>query len=198
MDKFKLVCFYILSFTWGIILSLAGSFMILALLIAGKKPKLFHGRVYIQVGKNWGGCEMGCFFICDDHPSITLKQHECGHGIQNILFGPLTPFLVSIPSAARYQLRERKSYKAMCIYDAILAGALVLISAGILVPGIVFNILALIIVGGSFAVYVIALLIWLAFIETPKYKNTPWPDYDYGVWFERTATEWGKKLFPEQ
>ena len=197
-SKFKLAIFYILSFTWGIVMSLLGSFMILALLIIGKKPKLFHGRVYIEVGKDWGGCEMGCFFICDDTPTLSLKQHECGHGIQNILFGSLTPFLVSIPSAIRYQLRERKSYKSMCIYDAIVSLFLLIISTGVFIPGVIFNILALLIIGSLLLIYIVGLLIWLLFIETPKYKCTPWPDYNQGVWFERTATEWGKKLFPKE
>lgn len=35
-----------------------------------------------------------------------IKQHEAGHGVQNIMFGPLMPFLVSIPSAIRYWHRE--------------------------------------------------------------------------------------------
>lgn len=197
-DKLKLAIFYVLSFTWGIVMSLIGSFVILALLIAGKKPELFHGRVYIRVGESWGGCEMGCFFICDNHPSLALKQHECGHGIQNILFGPFTPFLVSIPSAFRYHLRRLKSYKAKYIYDIIVTSILLIICAGILTPGIMFNLLALIIIGSVALAYVTLIAIWLTFIETPKYETTPWPDYNYGVWFEKTATEWGKKLFPEE
>ena len=198
MNKLKLILFYTLSFTWGIIMSITGSFIILALLVIGKKPELFHGRVYIQIGKNWGGCEMGCFFICSENSSLALKQHECGHGIQNILFGPFTPFLVSIPSALRYQLRERKSYKSMCIYDTIISLILIIIGVGVLIPGVIFNILPLLITGGLLMTYIVTVIIWLVFIETPKYKGTPWPDYNYGVWFERTATEWGEKLFPEK
>ena len=101
MSKLKLAGFYILSFTWGIVMSLIGALIILILLIAGQKPKLFHGRIYIEIGKGWGGCELGCFFLCSKGSSLSLKQHESGHGIQNILFGPFTPFLVSIPSATQ-------------------------------------------------------------------------------------------------
>ena len=35
-----------------------------------------------------------------------MLYHESGHGIQNLLFGPLMPFVVSIPSAIRYWYRE--------------------------------------------------------------------------------------------
>lgn len=51
--------------------------------------------------------------------------HECGHGIQNIIFGPLFPFLVAIPSVIRYWYREviwrkdRERYFQLPKYDDI-------------------------------------------------------------------------------
>lgn len=125
MKKLKLILFYVLSFTWGIILSSIGLIACLGLLITGHKPHLFHGRVYFEVGSNWGGMELGCFFICGKNPSLHIKQHECGHGIQNIIFGPLTPFLISIPSAIRYWYREiiyrkdKMKYYSLPSYDSI-------------------------------------------------------------------------------
>jgi hypothetical protein len=34
------------------------------------------------------------------------KQHEVGHSVQNCFFGPLMPFIVSIPSVIRYWYRR--------------------------------------------------------------------------------------------
>ncbi len=196
MNKLKLIGFYILSFTWGIIMSLIGALVILILLIAGQKPKIFHGRVYIEVGNNWGGCELGCFFICSKYESLSLKQHEAGHGIQNIIFGPLTPFIISIPSAIRYWLRNIESYKLKYVYGIILSVILIGISIAIYIVGVVFNSLILIILGSVLLLYVAILMDWLVFIETPRYKKA-YPSYD-DVWFEGTATKWGEKLFPKE
>lgn len=52
-------------------------------------------------------------------------MHEWGHGIQNIILGPLMPFLVAIPSCIRYWYREllvrsgEKKYADLPDYDSI-------------------------------------------------------------------------------
>lgn len=88
------------------------------------KPHIFHRRVYVEMNKgNWGGVSLGCFFICSRNSSDTLKAHECGHMIQNIIFGPLMPFVVGIPSIIRYWYRElhynRRNQEPPTSYDAI-------------------------------------------------------------------------------
>lgn len=77
-----------------------------ALLISGHKPKTYKGSVYFEVGKSWGGVNFGPFFFVDDKTTLHTVQHEWGHGIQNIIFGPLHVFLVAIPSAIRYHYRN--------------------------------------------------------------------------------------------
>lgn len=111
MKTLKTIIFYLLSFTWGGIMSFIGLFVMLVLMITGHKPKLFYNRIYIEVGENWGGLELGCFFIANKDCSLHIKQHETGHTIQNIIFGPLYLFVIAIPSAIRYQYRELKYYK---------------------------------------------------------------------------------------
>lgn len=37
-----------------------------------------------------------------------LLSHEHGHGVQNCIYGPLMPLLVSIPSSTRYHFRNFK------------------------------------------------------------------------------------------
>ena len=96
--------YWILQCTWGIIMTFIGAVAALGLIITGHKPKHMGPTVYFEVGEGWGGMELGGFFLCSKNSSMHTKYHECGHGIQNIIWGPLMPFVVCIPSAARYWL----------------------------------------------------------------------------------------------
>lgn len=106
-------------------MSLIGAMASLVLLIIGYKPKKFYHIIYFEVGEDWGGLELGCFFICNKNSNLHIKQHEAGHGIQNIIFGPIMPFLICIPSAIRYWYREiqvrtgKKKYYELPDYDSI-------------------------------------------------------------------------------
>lgn len=73
MNIVKVILFYILSFTWGIIMSLIGSIVALALIIAGYKPKLFYHNIYFVVGKGWGGLELGPFFLISEGCGLHTK-----------------------------------------------------------------------------------------------------------------------------
>lgn len=109
---FKRILFYIASYTWGIIMSLIGGIIFLTLLCCGCESHIYYGRPYIVIGERWGGFSAGCFFfVCrqsrhDNH----VRSHECGHGLQNALFGPLFPFIIAIPSAIRYWYLSIKYY----------------------------------------------------------------------------------------
>lgn len=125
----KKILFYIgywlLSLTWGIIMTAIGAVIALALLITGHKPKTLGPNVYFEVGEHWGGMELGSFFLCDKTCSMHIKYHEAGHGLQNILYGPAMPFIVCIPSAIRYHYRNwlekhnPEKYATLPDYDAI-------------------------------------------------------------------------------
>lgn len=112
--------YYVLASTWGILMTLVGLLISVALLIAGKKPIKYGGIYYFKVGKNWGGLEMGLMFLTDEYSGNydDIKNHELGHSYQNAILGPLMPFLVSIPSAIRYWYRNF-SKKPQPDYDAI-------------------------------------------------------------------------------
>lgn len=122
--NFKRILFYILSFTWGIITSLPGA-LIIGVLACFKRVHVFHGRLYGVIGKDWGGLELGCFFlVCEEcSNSNYTRKHECGHGLQNIIWGPLFLLVIGIPSAIRYWYRElkynRKHIAAPTTYDSI-------------------------------------------------------------------------------
>lgn len=117
------IAFYILSFTWGIPMTLIGLIAAGVLLCAGYRPKRWGGCWYFNVGENWGGVELGLVFLTDNNDTIHTKNHEFGHAIQNCFFGPLMPFIVCIPSAIRYWYRElrynRRGLRPTTNYDDI-------------------------------------------------------------------------------
>lgn len=99
--------FYFLSFTWGILISLAGCITSLVLLIAGYRPKKnAYGWVFI-IGKTWGGVSIGpCRLLGSECENDYMKKHEFGHSVQNCFYGPFMIFLVVIPSTIRYWYYE--------------------------------------------------------------------------------------------
>lgn len=115
MSKLK---FYFLSFTWGLPMTLIGCITATILMAAGYKPQRWGYCWYFQVGRGWGGVELGAVFITSKTAPHSTKNHEHGHAIQNCYFGVLMPFVVCIPSAIRYWAR-RFSKKSLPPYDSI-------------------------------------------------------------------------------
>ena len=115
--------FWLLSLTWGVLPTLPGAILFLAHLLTGKKPRRIGPLFYIRTGKHWGGCELGMFFLRDDSSTEHVTYHEAGHGLQNIVLGPLMLPLVSIPSFLRYHyrnfLKRRHPERKLPPYDAI-------------------------------------------------------------------------------
>ena len=117
--------FYLLSFTWGLPMTLLGCLVAVVLLVIGYRPKKWGWCWYFEVEKNWGGLELGVIFLTNKNPSDHIKNHEHGHAIQNCWFGLLMPFIVCIPSAIRYWYREylvrggKKTYSELPNYDSV-------------------------------------------------------------------------------
>ena len=99
--------------------------MVLLFTLPFGKFGIYHGRIYKRIGKNWGGLELGCFFLCDETAPEHTLQHEAGHGLQNCIWGPLMPFVICIPSAIRYWYRtytyktNPDKYWTLPDYDAV-------------------------------------------------------------------------------
>jgi hypothetical protein len=122
--KLNKITYYVLSFTWGLTISLIGFIIFLILLISDKKPHIYNSQnIYIALGKNWGGFSLGIFTFCQTNYTDHILYHELGHSIQNCLFGIFMPFIVSIPSAIRYWYRHfKKKYNPNIIlppYESI-------------------------------------------------------------------------------
>lgn len=124
--KMNKVSFYILSWTWGLPLTLIGWMVAGVLRVLGYKPKKWGGSTYFVVGKNWGGLSVGTTIVVSERSNTTyILNHEFGHSIQNCYFGFLCPFIVSIPSFVRACWREfvvlakLKSYAELPDYYSI-------------------------------------------------------------------------------
>lgn len=105
-------------------MTLAGLLTALVLMIAGYKPKRWGHCIYFEIGKHWGGFNLGMVFLRDTTSvQKSINDHELGHGIQNCYFGFLTPFLVTFPSIIRYWyqtiLEKKGRQDKLKPYDAI-------------------------------------------------------------------------------
>ena len=113
------VMFWIVSCTWGIIMTTVGALATGGLNLVkivgkwfGKDLKIKthrNGCSFItEVGGNWGGVELGAFALCGNYSEkhkawfAHTCRHEFGHAIQHLYMGPLFIFIVAIPSATRY------------------------------------------------------------------------------------------------
>ena len=104
----KRTIYYILSFTWGIIMTIIGLLAALVLYIIGKKPTMHGPCLCYVVGTGWGGISLGPIMIMSESNAKGdhTKNHEFGHSLQNCIWGPFFPFVIAIPSAIRYHQRE--------------------------------------------------------------------------------------------
>ena len=193
MKTLKTILYWLIWCTWGLPVTIVGAVMTLALIIIGKKPKTFCGGVYVETGKNWGGLSMGPFFFVNKDPYLHLLQHERGHGNQWIL-GTFMYFVVGIPSAARYWLREMETQADKYTFTMFLYIGLFIISLIVLLCGVIKSIVWLWIIGACLIAYSTALCAWLCFIEAPKYNRGVDPDYD-DFWVEGWATKSGAKTY---
>lgn len=199
-NKILEILYWILSWTWGILLTLPGAIATLIFLIAKKKPQKFGWEVYTTIGKDWGGLEAGPFFFVCSGSTDYVKCHEHGHGFQNVIFGPLALFVSFIPSASRYWLRKMNTQQKKYLYAGLLWGIVLVLLSAPFACGLAFGILGLWIPFVVLMVYDIGMAIWMLAFEIPKYKVSL-PSY-YSVWFEAQASDWGlafmSKFFPKE
>lgn len=126
MKKFiSYLIFYLIQFSWGILMNILGIIVSLFMLITLHKPHRLGPNFYFICKKSEGfGFSLGIFAIIGaDCEGDEIIMHECGHGIQNFFFGPFALFFFFIPSIIRYYYREIKYYNKGLTpktdYDAI-------------------------------------------------------------------------------
>lgn len=112
--------FYILNITWGLPMTLIGALVALCLRAVGKHPERYGDCWCFTVGKKgWGGVSLGMVMLVAPGASAHTKNHEHGHAVQNALYGVFMPFVVSVPSAARYLSRKGKDRATLPPYDSV-------------------------------------------------------------------------------
>lgn len=202
MSKIQKTLLTIWILIWSIPLNLFAIIVSLGLLILGCKPQKWGPALWFQKGHNWGGLEMGlCCFMTDDKTTYHTKCHEVGHLLQQAIFGPLMPFIVSFPSASRYWLFVFKTQKSRYIYGILLTIILLLITITLMVLGVMFGISWIFIISILLTAYVLLLCGWLIFKEIPKFTSSKTrPKYDDFI-IEEDATKRGtafiKKYYPD-
>ena len=134
------IMFWVVSLTWGIIMTSIGLIATGSLNLVKLIAKLFKKDLKIkthingcslitEVGGNWGGVELGAVALCGNYSKSSpswfdhTRKHEFGHAVQHLIFGPLFIFVVAIPSATRYwykRIMESKGkYFEYDWYDSI-------------------------------------------------------------------------------
>ncbi len=107
----KTVLYWIISLTWGGIMTFIGLFAMLVLLLLGYRPKRHGHGIYFELGHRWGGISFGPVFIVNEGATTNIKNHEYGHGFQNLCWGILFPIVIAIPSLTRYFYRIYRQKK---------------------------------------------------------------------------------------
>ena len=98
--------FYVLSFTYGLPMSIFGLIACGFFKLCGKEIKKYGHAYYVEFGKGTSGLELGWFFIVNKGTSDFLKRHELGHTYQNAcIYGPIMPILGFV-SLCRWCLKK--------------------------------------------------------------------------------------------
>lgn len=195
MKTLKTIGFWVISCTWGIIMTLIGAITALILLICGYKPKRHGPCIYFEVGESWGGVELGAFFLVNKNPLESTKHHEMGHGFQNLIFGPLMPFIVCLPSALRYHVRNyRDPNHKIYLLTSVLFVVMVIVAIPLIILANIYLQIWPLIIAGAWVLYTFVLFIW-QLLEIRNYcKNQKESPYD-SCWFEGMASGWGTNLY---
>lgn len=190
MKALKTFLFWFWQCTWGCIMTSIGAIVALCMLITGHKPKRIGPSIYFEINKLAGGIDLGPFFLAPTRCGDNLKYHEVGHGIQNLIWGPLFPFLIAIPSCTRFWLRECKTHMKKvlfaCLYFLIFVG---LLTICIVLENYFIHVYWVTVTLECLRGYFAMVTIWLHLIEIPKYEYG-YVSYD-SIWFEGQATNWG-------
>lgn len=99
------IVFYLIQFTWGLLHNLVGSVLALWMVVTKHKIRRCGPFFYFLAPELPGSIEGGVFYIANTIGAHS-HLHEMGHGLQNMVWGPLMIFVIVIPSAIRFWYRE--------------------------------------------------------------------------------------------
>lgn len=113
-EKVKVVLFWLISLTRGLPTTLFGLIFFLVNIAMNNilDVQVIRGRLFIRTEWKWGGISLGAFvFIGNYEHDEDLKWHELGHTVQNLMWGPLMPFVINIPSFIRAAMWDKITAK---------------------------------------------------------------------------------------
>lgn len=197
MKKFvlalKMFFFYLLSFTWGLPLTLIGAIVSGILLLLGYKPKLYCGQIYFETKTHWDGISLGIFFISAKDCDLEDKQRLVGHGVLNTFAGAFTLFVITIPLLLRALLSQLSDYNqkrkvAGTMFLCTEGVAMVSCTIGYFFSELLMHIFCCVIV------YIIPLSIWFLAQELPRHLLEKESYKMHPTLADKTAIKLGKKF----
>lgn len=189
MKGLKVFLFWFLSLTWGCIMTAIGLVAAFIMLVTKHKPQIFGPCIYFEVGKNWGGINLGPIFLVNKGCGVYTKSHEAGHGIQNIILGPLFPFIVGIPSAMRYTVFGLNTEFKKIMFTLFVFLIALVIATIITFIALIVNVYSLSFLAIFISVYFLIIFLWLLNYEIPNLATAKYSD----IWFEAEADVLGKR-----
>lgn len=191
------IVYWFLQCTWGIIMTTIGAVAALGALLTKHNPYCIGPNICFVVGQNWGGLSLGPFIFCCEEAQKSTQYHECGHSFQNIILGPLFPFLIGIPSAVRYWLRTMSTRLKKSLFNLFfLLGAIVITTLLACLTGPCLHLHWITIGIEILRIYFLLVSIWLTLCEIPKYDKG-YVDYEK-IWFEKQAAQLGTKIYQKE
>lgn len=191
------VVYWLIQCTWGFIMTFIGAIVALGLLITKHKPCFLGPNIYFIVGSNWGGISFGPFFFCCQ-AADKIKLHEAGHGIQNLIWGPLMPFVIGFPSLVRSWIRKYPTHLKKSLFNLFfLLVALIITTLLACLTGPLLHWHWTTIGLEILRLYFCMVSIWLTLFEIPRYDRCDKVLYD-AIWFEGQATRWGEKIYEKK
>ena len=97
MSKVKVILFWLISCTWGAIMTSIGAVVALVLICTGHRPHRFHHLIYFEVGYGWGGVELGAFFVVSRGASLHTKSTRRDTRYKTLSSACLCPLLFVSP-----------------------------------------------------------------------------------------------------
>lgn len=119
----KTFLYWLVSLTWGGIMTFIGLCAALGMLITFHKPHRYGHAIYFESRKKgWGGVNLGAVFIVSKGSGDGVKSHEYGHSFQNIFYG-IGHVGISIASFTRYwyrvYLEKKYPFRKLPPYDSV-------------------------------------------------------------------------------
>lgn len=115
MKTLKVIGYWLIHIIWAAPTFVLGLLVVVFMLLTGNKPKRFGYTFYFTPSfmHNCGFSLGPIFCVAEDSQYLYMYQHEHGHAIQTLWWGPLTLFVISIPSMVRFCYRDYKEDKMM-------------------------------------------------------------------------------------